>query len=97
MSVTDIPLLTLLRAASQKQDQIAAIPPEVDALARSEIYPVFENPCPDGLYIGEIAALHARKCNDDLRCRTRLDARKPIGKRAASMSIDVFDDLHPCR
>jgi hypothetical protein len=54
----DIALLPLLRAAAQEDHQRLAVPPEIDAVARPEVDPVFQDTLADALHVGEIALLH---------------------------------------
>jgi hypothetical protein len=53
-------LLTLLGAAREQDDQHVAIPPQIDAVARPKINPVFKNPVPDRLDVREIPLLDPR-------------------------------------
>lgn len=57
----DIPLLSLLRPATQKDDQHIAFPAKVDPIARAEVYSIFKDPATYTLCVRKIALPHPKQ------------------------------------
>ena len=58
MGCVDIALLSLLRAASQQDDNGLAIPAEINPITGTKVDPIFQNAFSDAFDVGEIALLH---------------------------------------
>jgi len=54
----DIPLLSLLRSATQKDDQDITFSAKVDPIARAEVYPAFKDAGTHASCVRKIAILH---------------------------------------
>ena len=53
-------LLTIFGTAAKKQDHERPEPAEVEPVTGPKVYSTFEYPLTDGLYVGQVACLHAR-------------------------------------
>src|SRR5947207_13765107 len=53
------PLLPLLRSARQQDHDLVAVPPKLDAVASSDIAPVFQPALSNDLNMGAITLLHS--------------------------------------
>lgn len=83
--VGNIPLLPLLGAASEQDDQRVAIPPKVDTIARTKIDPLLQHALANGLEIGRIAGLQSRQRDVDLRGRDGVETIEPFLERYAAI------------
>ena len=74
----DVALLALLRATRQQNHQRFAVAPEIDAVSRPEVDPVFEHAFANRFDVGEVTVLQPNKSSRDLGARNRLQFRKPL-------------------
>ena len=58
----DIPLLSLLRSATQKDKQNIAFSTKVDPIAGAKVYPAFNDACTHTSCIGKVTILHPGQC-----------------------------------
>jgi hypothetical protein len=92
----DVALLALLRAAGQQDHQRRTVLPEINAVARPEIDPVFEHALADRFDAGEVTLLQPDDGARDLGACNRLQLRKPCGERLSAVSghvVAYFRDL----
>jgi hypothetical protein len=72
----NVALLALLRAARQQNHQRFAVAPEIDAVSRPEVDPVFEHAFANRFDVGEVTVLQPNKSSRDLGAQNRLQFRK---------------------
>src|SRR5690348_4794415 len=86
----DVRLLALFRAAAEKYHEPLAILPEVDAVTRTKINPVFVNASPNALRVRKIPLLHSCESRGDFRGCFFVQAVGPRSKWAVSTTVQVF-------
>jgi hypothetical protein len=90
----DVPLLAPLRAADEQDDQLVAVPAEIDPVAGADIDPPLGNALADRLHVPEITGLHPGERGAHLQCGTSVEAFEPVGKRTRAFLGLVLDDVN---
>lgn len=92
MRSRDVTRLTLLRSATQQNDNRLAIFAEVHPIPGTEIDPKLEYASADALHAREVSQLQPANGRRNLRCRGGIKSAKPIRERAQSRTIEVFEN-----
>lgn len=93
MRLPDVQLLAFLRATGKQNDEPAAIPPEIDAVAGAKVNPVFENAAANPFDVGQVTVSNPLKRGCDLGGGLNVEYAQPSGKRASSVGGYLFPNV----
>jgi hypothetical protein len=85
LRLPDVQLLALLRATPKQNDELAAVPPEVDAVSGAEINPAFENAAAAAFDVGQVAVR-----NSSVISRTGSFVKRPRQPTSTMPSIAKY-------
>jgi len=90
LCLADAFLLAFLRATREQNNEPAAVPPEVNAVAGAKINSVFENTTANRLDVGQVTIRNPLKRRRYFRRSMNMECAQPLREGASSRGIDLF-------